>query len=115
MREAFDEARPLTLRERWENLHESAQLIGSMAHLAKEEYRGNIADFPVTIMRSSVPKQEIAEQGLQDLDAMIQPGLTALLAIEARGQNTTAPALALWREVHAARQALLGLCAPEPA
>ncbi len=109
MRQTCEDARsrPLTLRQRWESLHESAQIIGAMAHLAREEYRGRIALFPSIVLKSPQKQQEIAEQGLEDLDALIQPGLTALLAIEARGQDTTAPALALWREVHSARQSLM--------
>ena len=43
---------------------------------------------------------------------MLQPGLFALRAIAARGQDTTAPALALWREFHALRSALLALAPP---
>ena len=40
---------------------------------------------------------------------MLQPGLAALRAIAARRQDTTAPAIALWRECHAYRNTLLAL------
>ncbi|MEP5937750.1 MAG: hypothetical protein ABJ239_05440 [Erythrobacter sp.] len=114
MHDAFAEglAAPRTLREKWEALHETAQLIGTMAQLAHEDYKGELAAFPNAIVLAGPTKHELAEQGLQDMDAIIQPGVTALLAIEARGQDTTAPALALWREFHAARQSMLAMCAP---
>ena len=114
MRNAFakDPGAPRTLREKWETLHETAQLIGTMAQLAHEDYTGALAAFPNAIVLAGPAKHELAEQGLEDLDAILQPGFTALLSIEARGQDTTAPALALWREYHAARQSLLAMCAP---
>lgn len=40
---------------------------------------------------------------------MLQPGLAALRAMAARRQDTTAPAIALWREFHAYRNTLLAL------
>lgn len=115
MQSAFSDSMstPKTLRQKWEAMHETAQLIGTMAHLAHEDYTGPIAAFPNVIVLAGTSKQELAEQGLEDLDAIVQPGLTALLAIEARGQDTTAPALALWREYHAVRQSLMALCLPE--
>ena len=51
----------------------------------------------------------LARDALGDIDAILQPGLTALRNIQARGQDTTAPALALWREFHALRSSLLVL------
>ena len=102
---------PRTLREKWEALHETAQVIGTMAQLAREDYSGEIAAFPNAVVLAGTAKQELAEQGLEDLDAIIQPGVTALLAIEARGKDVTAPALALWREFYSSRQSMLTLCA----
>jgi putative intracellular protease/amidase len=46
-------------------------------------------------------------QGLADIDAMLVPGLSALATLTARGQDATTPALALWREFHAARGSVL--------
>ena len=39
--------------------------------------------------------------------------ISSLLAVHARGANPAAPALALWREFHAARDALLALVPPD--
>ncbi len=51
----------------------------------------------------------IAERSIEDLMAMMEPGLAALLAVSARGADARVPALALWREYCAAREALLAL------
>ncbi|WP_354144922.1 hypothetical protein [Altererythrobacter litoralis] len=51
----------------------------------------------------------LASDGIADLDAILRPGLVSLRTIRARGQDATAPALALWREFHALRTGLLSL------
>ena len=46
------------------------------------------------------------------MTAMLQPGIAALLGVNARGADPRAAALALWREFIAARAALLALLPP---
>ena len=94
----------------WIALHNQATEIGHFAALAEEPFREELASFPARIRDASIAEQELARCGLEDIAAVLQPGLVALRAISARGQEPTAPALALWREFHAARQALLSLC-----
>ncbi|WP_394730328.1 hypothetical protein [Altererythrobacter sp. GH1-8] len=107
MREALAERRPLS--KRWRELHTLGQLIALKAQLASEPFEGRIANFPDAIVDAAPWHRELAEQALEDIDAMLQPGLTALQAIEARGHDVTAPALALWREFYHAREGLLSL------
>ena len=57
-------------------------------------------------------QRNLAAQGLADIEAMLVPGLTALATLTARGQDTAAPALALWREFHAARSSVLAALPP---
>ncbi len=94
----------------WMALHNHAREIGKFAALAEEPFREELAGFPARIRDAGAAQQELAQRGLEDITAMLQPGLAALRAISGRGQEPTAPALALWREFHAARQALLLLC-----
>lgn len=82
-----------------------------MAALSEEELSGDLARFPQDIAAIGGARLALAQDALNDIDAMLQPGLCALRAIAARGQDATAPALALWREFHAARSALLALAA----
>ena len=51
---------------------------------------------------------EMIARGIDDLAAIMQPGLRALLSLTAKGQDTTAAALTLWREFHTARVAIVG-------
>lgn len=95
---------------RWAALHERAREIGRFAALADEPFDDQLASFPARISEAGIDALGLAQRGLEDIDAILQPGLAALRSISARGQEPTAPALALWREFHAARQALLALC-----
>lgn len=98
---------------RWAALHAAGQEIGTLAALAEEPFHERLANFPARIEARGGARLELARDGVTDLDAILQPGLTALRTIHARGQDTTAPALALWREFHALRSALLDLAADE--
>ncbi len=99
---------------RWKLMHEAGQEIGQFAALAREPLEGELAVFPEAIEAAGEARKVLASETISDIDAMVQPGLAALRAIHARGQDTTAPALALWREYHAARSALLALAASAP-
>ena len=66
-------------------------------------------NFPALIKDVGGWRLELANNGVADLTAMMTPGVKALLAVAARGQDPTPAALSLWREYHHARAALLGL------
>lgn len=95
---------------RWASLHDTGQAIATKAALAREPFSPELASFPDRISQSSTAQMQLALWSLEDIDAITQPGLTALNTIEARGQDVTAPALALWREFHSARAAVMALC-----
>lgn len=106
-------SKPLgSLAQRWEDLHASSAQLAKIAALSPEEFSGDIAAFPNLLGRANEWQRDLAWQGIEDIDAMMRPGLSALGTITARGQDASAPALALWREFHHARQAVLGLVQP---
>ncbi len=94
---------------RWTAINEAGQEIGRFAALAPEKLDGTLMEFPNAIETVGGTRLLLARETIGDIDAMLQPGLAALRAIAARGQDTTAPAIALWREFHASRNALLAL------
>ena len=112
MRESFarDENSVSPLAMRWQALHETAQEIAGMAALAREPFTNELAGFPARVADCGGNRAYFVERGLNDIDAMLQPGLTALRLIASRGSDTTAPALALWREFYFARAGLLAMC-----
>jgi hypothetical protein len=95
---------PAALVAQWEALHDSAAALGKLAQIAPE---GSAPPFG-PLVETALPWQlTLAAQGLDDIAAMLAPGLAALGTLTARGQETAAPALALWREFHAARAGVL--------
>lgn len=111
MRESADAAKePLgTLARRWQDLHEEAGRLAEMAGLAPEKTCPALADFSARLAESSQWQRELAWQGIEDIDAMMRHGLAALGTLTDRGQDAAAPALALWREFHAARGAVIAV------
>lgn len=93
----------------WATLHDAARAVAAMAGLADEQPSTRVRDFPALIGDVGGWRLELASNGVADLAAMMTPGVKALLAVSARGQDPTPAALTLWQEYHAARGALLAL------
>lgn len=109
MRETAEQAaNPVgSLSRRWEDLHEQAAALAELAQLAPEASQADSAGFSSVLSASEEWQRELAWQSIEDIDAMMKPGLTALNVLTSRGINANAPALALWREFHAAREGVL--------
>ena len=86
-----------------EAVHEAAAAVGGLAQLGRETMGEDmLADLPATRgARRGWHLRNRAARGIDDIAAFMQPGLRALLALTAKGQDTTAAALTLWREFHA--------------
>lgn len=93
----------------WAALQDAATAVAALAGLAAEKPSAQIRNFPALIKDAGGWRLELATDGVADLAAMMRPGVKALLAVSARGQDPTAAALTLWREYHHARAALLAL------
>ncbi|NMW32731.1 hypothetical protein HKD42_11710 [Altererythrobacter sp. RZ02] len=98
-----------TLTRQWAALQDAGSAIATLANLAPEEPSQKTRQFPVLIKDVDGWRLELAKNQVADMTAMMQPGLAALLAVNARGQDATAAAITLWREYHAAREAVLAL------
>lgn len=97
---------------KWAALQDAAAVVATLAGLEPERPSPEIRNFPAVIRDAGEWRRESAEKGIDDLAAIMEPGIAALLAVNARGADAGAPALALWREFHAARTALLALAPP---
>ncbi|MFZ1744087.1 MAG: hypothetical protein WAT93_14640 [Pontixanthobacter sp.] len=97
------------LSRQWAAVQDAAAAVAMLAGLAPEQASNTIRNFPALIRDADGWRLTLAKNHVSDMAAMMQPGLTALLATNARGQDATAPALTLWREYYAAREAALGL------
>lgn len=96
------------LAQAWGRLQGQAGQLALLARLAAEaEHQAPIIE---PLLDHAAPWQRtLAEQTMADIEAMLASGLTALATLSRRGQDTSAPALVLWREFHAARTGLISV------
>lgn len=117
MRTVAQEARGpvVPMVDRWEALHENAAQVATIADLSAEADNGPRDAFAELIATASAWQLNLARRGIDDIEACLNVGLKALLAVTARGQDASAPALTLWREFYHAREGVLALLRPEMA
>ena len=111
-RAEFGQASASAMSMKWAALHDAATVVGTLAGVATEPMRPELRNFPAVMRDLGGWRREAAEQGIDDLSAIMEPGLAALLAVHARGTNPAVPALALWQEFQVSRAALLVLTPP---
>lgn len=97
---------------RWAALGEAGQVVAMLAGLEAERPSKDIRNFPALIRDAETWRRDLADHGCADLAAVMEPGISALLAINARGADCKPAALALWREFVTARDAMLSLLPP---
>ena len=102
-------ADPAALAVQWDAVHEAARAVGILAQLGEEEPDDDVRSLPARAGTLEGARRELVARGVDDLAAVMQPGLRALLALTGRGHDTTSAALTLWREFHTARSAILNL------
>lgn len=95
------------MARQWEAVHEAAEAVAQLAQLGRDRQGEDITGLPGRAAQIGGWNYEMVARGIDDLAAVMQPGLRALLGLTADGQDTTAAALTLWREFHAAREAIL--------
>ena len=114
-RAEFGQASASAMSMKWSALHDAATVVATLAGLAAETMRADLRNFPALMRDAGGWRRDLAEQGIEDLSAVMEPGLAALLAVHARGADCAPAALALWQEFHAARAGLLTLVPPPAA
>jgi hypothetical protein len=108
----FGQASASAMSMKWSALHDATGVIALLAGIAPEPMRADIRNFPAVMRDAGGWRRNLAEQGIEDLSAVLEPGIAALLAVNARGVNPAPAALALWQEFQAARAGLLTLTPP---
>ncbi len=111
-RPEFGQTSASAMSMKWSALHDAAGVVAMLAGLAHEPMRPEMRNFPAVMRDAGGWRRNLAEQGIDDLSAIMEPGLAALLAVHARGAGSAPAAQALWQEFHAACAALLALTPP---
>lgn len=96
----------------WTALHAQAARLALLARINPEPAQAQDG-FAGLLWLARPWQRTLVSQGIDDMAAMLASGLAALATLTGRAQDTAAPALALWREFHAARAALLDLLKAE--
>lgn len=103
------------LSHKWTALHHAARVIAALAWIEPEAAAPEVEDFPAAIQDAAPWRRDLADRGVEDIAAMMQPGVAALINLDAGGGDPRAAALALWREFIDARAAVLTLLPPDGA
>jgi hypothetical protein len=103
---------PRTMALKWSVLHHAAGVVAGLAGLPEDANGAASMGYPATMHAAGGWRLALAAQGVDDLAAVMEPGLAALLAIHSRGADPMVAAQALWEEFEAARDALLALIPP---
>ena len=114
-RASFAHAGASATSMRWAALADAANVVATLAGLEPERATADVRNFPALIRDAEAWRRERAENGVTDLAAIMEPGIAALLAVNARGADPRPAAMALWREFVAARAAILSLLPPSGA
>lgn len=112
-RPQFGQGSASALSMKWSALHDAAETIAMIAAKEAPRMTQDIRNFPALVRDAGEGRKALAEQGIEDISAIMEPGLSALLAAHARGVLPQAAAEALLEEFVGARNALLRLLPAE--
>ncbi|WP_310532815.1 hypothetical protein [Novosphingobium sp.] len=108
-RASFGQASASSMGMKWSALHDAAGIVATLAGIAPEPMTAELRNFPAVIRDVGGWQRDVAGQGVDDLSAIMETGIGALLAVHARGIDASTAALSLWQEFMTARSALLTL------
>jgi hypothetical protein len=111
-RAGFGQASASALSMRWSALHDAASVVAALGGQVAAPMTAELRNFPLQMRDSGGWRRAMAEQGVEDIAAVMEPGLAALLAVRARGGDAVAAATALYVEFIRARDAMLALAPP---
>lgn len=106
-RPQFGQGSASALSMKWSALHDAAAAVATIAGGQAPPLPQAVRAYPAVMRDAGGWRRDLAEQGIEDLTAIMEPGLAALLAALARGANPKSAAIALWREFVQARDSLL--------
>jgi hypothetical protein len=114
-RAAFGQSAASASSLKWAALQDAANVVATLAGLDPERTTPEMRNFPALIREAAPWRRELADRGIDDMSAVMAPGIAALLGVNARGADPRPAALALWREFTASRAAVLALLPPSGA
>ena len=99
--------------QKWAALQEAARALRTLSGTGATAPHGELRDLAGIALRADPWRQKLLDEAIEDLSAVMEAGLAALLALHARGGNAAAAALALCEEFDAAEAAVRALVPAE--
>lgn len=96
----------------WDALHDAAAVVALLAGAPDEPLESDMRAFGAKLAQAPHWLRDMVRQGIEDIAAIMEPGLAALLTVHAGGRDPAVPARALWSEFVAARDALIAIALP---
>jgi len=96
---------------RWAALLDAGNALALLADTRDHAEAIPARDFAAAIALCTDSRRRLADNAVADLSAIMESGLSALLAGHQRGGNTRPAAKALWREYVSARNGVLDMVA----
>jgi hypothetical protein len=98
-----------TTSMRWSALGGAGNIVAALAGERREEGVPQMREFTVLLQDCPAWKRELVECSVDDLAAIMQPGMATLLSLNQREADVRPAARALWQEFVAARTAVVAL------
>ena len=107
---AFAARHPVeSMLARWDSIEREAAMLARVAGLGDKRQSKSPANLAELLVCAADWQRELAWQAVEDIGAMLDAGMAALDVLAARGKDARIPALALWREVDAARRSVIAV------
>lgn len=103
----FGQGSASALSMKWSALHDAAATVATIAQLPPVGMTKPVRHFPAIIRDIGGRARERAERQIEELNAVLEPGVAALLSAYARGANPRAAAQALCEEFIESRDAIM--------
>jgi hypothetical protein len=114
-RARFGQGAANALSMKWSALHDAAETVALLAGIEGKAMTQQARAFPISLRDARPATRELVESGIADIAAVLEPGLSALIAAHARGTVPHSAAEALWDDFIGARDALMVMASSQVA
>lgn len=107
---AFAARHPIdSMIARWHTIAGDTSKLAALAGLHERASPQHPEAFLRALEQASEWQRELAWQGVEDIEALMQSGMAALDVLKQRQRDSRIPAMTLWRELDAARRSVMAM------
>ncbi|MEZ5689782.1 MAG: hypothetical protein R3E21_13515 [Caenibius sp.] len=94
---------------KWAGLQDAAAVVATLAGLQPDEPESERTTFSTAMRHLHGWRRDLAERSINDISAVMETGIAALISAQARGSAAVPAARALWNEYIQARSSVLAI------